>query len=81
MATHVTARGVRVITIGNVVFSLAVCEDRQALKLFVLREYFYYCQGTDSTAKTLKMPFIIVHSDLAVASLRLPDTGSHANCA
>ena len=44
-------------------------------------EYFCYCQGTDSTAKTLKMPFIIVHSDLAVASLRLSDTGSHANCA
>ena len=37
MATHVTARGVCVITIGNVVFGLAVCEDRRALKLLVLR--------------------------------------------
>ena len=37
VATHVTARGVRMITIGNVVFSLAACEDRRALKLLVLR--------------------------------------------
>ena len=43
-------------------------------------ELFYHCQGTESTAKMLKMSFIIVHSDVAVASLRLPDTGSHANC-
>ena len=35
--THVTARGVRVITIGNVVFGLASCEDRRALKLLVLQ--------------------------------------------
>ena len=44
-------------------------------------EWFYHCQGTESAAETLEMLFIIVHSDLAVASLRLRETGSHTNCA
>jgi len=43
-------------------------------------EGFYHCQGTESAAETLKMPFIVVHPDLAVASLRLRKTGTHANC-
>ena len=44
-------------------------------------EWFYHCQGTESEAETLEMPFIIVYSDLAGASLRLHKTRSHVNCA
>ena len=44
-------------------------------------KWFYHCQGTESAAEMLKMSFIIVHLDLAVASLRLCETGSHVNCA
>ena len=40
-------------------------------------EWFYHCQGTESAAE---MPFIIVHLGLAVASLRLYETGTHENC-
>ena len=40
-------------------------------------EWFYHCQGTESAAE---MPFIMVHLGLAVASLRLYETGSHENC-
>ena len=43
-------------------------------------EWFYHCQGTESAAEMLKLPFIIAHSDLAAASLRFLDTGSHTNC-
>ena len=43
-------------------------------------EWFYLCQGTDSAAEMLEMPFIIVHLDLVFALLRLSETGSHANC-
>ena len=41
----------------------------------------WYYQGTESADEILEMPFIIVHSGLAVASLRLCETGSHVNCA
>ena len=44
-------------------------------------EWFYHCPGTESAAEMLEMPFIIVHSDLALASLRLHETRSSANCA
>ena len=44
-------------------------------------EWFYHCLGTESAAEMLKMPFIIVHQEVAVASLGLHETGSHANCA
>ena len=37
----------------------------------------WYYQGTESADEILEMPFIIVHSGLAVASLRLCETGSH----
>ena len=42
-------------------------------------EWFDHCQGTESAAERLDMPFIIVHSDLAIASLRLRETGSRMN--
>ena len=42
-------------------------------------EYFYHCQGTETADEMLEMPFIIVHSNLVVASHRLLDTESHAN--
>ena len=38
-------------------------------------KWFYHSQGTASAAETLEMPFIIVHLDLAVTSLRLHKTG------
>ena len=83
VATHVTARGVRVITMKRHIWfgSMRGKEGTGATFCFMSKrsiEWFNHCQGTESTAETLKMPFIIVHSDLAVASLRLHETGSHA---
>ena len=39
-------------------------------------EWFYHCEGTESAAETLEMPFIIVHTDLAVVSIRLCEKSS-----
>ncbi len=44
-------------------------------------EWCYHCQSKESAAQMLEMPFVIVHSDLAVASLRLHKAGSHVKCA
>ena len=72
MATHVTTCDVRVIIVSG----LAACEDKRALKLLVLRVNVKWSSSiiivkacTDSAAKMLEMLFIIVHSDIAVASL------------
>ena len=55
VATHVTARGVRVITIENVIFGLAACEDTRTLKLLVLRVNVKWSRSVIVKAQILQL--------------------------